>query len=103
MLDHRGLIRLTDVLDMMLEKAKESEAIVTEDEFLVLIDVLKALFNLTCGYDDRVCDEEEASLMKRVAKIIQTLIMINLAYGENKYGLVGYAHCSKMALTFEHC
>jgi hypothetical protein len=91
--EHRALNRLIDVLELILEKTKaklmESLACLDDEEVSVIADVLKALFNLTCGYEDKDCDEEEESLMRRLCEIVQSLIIVSLASNDQKFKLVG--------------
>ena len=62
--EHRALSRLTDILNIILERTKESgQPNFPEGELMVTLDVLKALFNLTCYLDNHTCDEEENSLL----------------------------------------
>ena len=89
--EHRALSRLTDILNIILERTKESgQSNFPEGELMVTLDVLKALFNLTCYLDNHTCDEEENSLLVRLCHIIQTLIISPVSTGDKKFELVGY-------------
>ena len=97
MVEHRGLSRLTDVLNIILERAKKSVNVsIPEEELLATLDVLKALFNLTCSFDNRKCDEEENSLLIKLCHIVQTLLIIQLSTGDRKFDLVGYVQDDKV-------
>ena len=74
-----------------MERTKESgQSNFPEGELIVSLDVLKALFNLTCYLDNHTCDEEENSLLVRLCHIIQTLIISPVSTGDKKFELVGY-------------
>ena len=62
-------------------------------------DVLKALFNLTCGYEDKDCDEEETLLMERLCGITRDLMLLEIPYGENRFSLVG--NCVNLLTNFK--
>ena len=88
--EHRALSRLTDILNIILERTKESgQSNFPEGELIVTLDVLKALFNLTCYLDNHTCDEEENSLLVKLCQIIQTLIITPVSTGDKKFELVG--------------
>lgn len=88
--EHRALSRLTDILNIILERTKESgQSNFPEGELIVSLDVLKALFNLTCYLDNHTCDEEENSLLVKLCQIIQTLIITPVSTGDKKFELVG--------------
>ena len=89
--EHRALSRLTDILNIILERTKESgQSNFPEGELIVTLDVLKALFNLTCYLDNHTCDEEENSLLVKLCQIIQTLIITPVSTGDKKFELVGW-------------
>ena len=50
--EYRALSRLTNILENLLENAKTSSDL-SEDEIVAICDILKALFNLTCGYEEK--------------------------------------------------
>ena len=83
-IEHCGLSRLADTLERL-----QSNGIASEKEVTAINDVLKALFNLTCGYEDKNCDEEEVKLMERLSGLIRDLILLEVSNGENKFTLVG--------------
>ena len=85
--EYRALSRLTNILETILENAKNSSDL-SEDEIVAICDILKALFNLTCGYEVKECDEEETSLLVKICKIIQTLIIVNVSNVDKKSNIV---------------
>ena len=85
--EYRALSRLTNILENLLENAKNSSDL-SEDEIIAICDILKALFNLTCGYEEKECDEEETSLLVKICKIIQTLIIVNVSNVDKKTNIV---------------
>ena len=85
--EYRALSRLTNILENLLENAKTSSDL-SEDEIVAICDILKALFNLTCGYEEKDCDEEETSLLVKICKIIQTLIIVKVSNVDRKTSIV---------------
>ena len=85
--EYRALSRLTNILENLLENAKNSSDL-SEDEIVAICDILKALFNLTCGYEEKECDEEETSLLVKICKILQTLIIVKVSNHEKKTSIV---------------
>ena len=85
--EYRALSRLTNILENLLENAKNSSEL-SEDEIVAICDILKALFNLTCGYEEKECDEEETSLLVKICKILQTLIIVKVSNHEKKTSIV---------------
>lgn len=122
--EYRGLSRLTDLLQMVLdmaldrtvtnlsaksiaessvgnnegedddEKDKNLHVELSEDDVLITLDVLKALFNITCGYDTKEAascatgDEEEQSQLRQLARILHLLLNIGTTLPENKIMVV---------------
>ena len=85
--EYRALSRLTNILETILENAKNSSDL-SEDEIVAICDILKALFNLTSKYDEKEIDEEETSLLVKICKIIQTLIIVNVSNVDKKTSIV---------------
>ena len=85
--EYRALSRLTNILENLLENAKNCSEL-SEDEIVAICDILKALFNLTCGYEEKECDEEETSLLVKICKILQTLIIVKVSNHEKKTSIV---------------
>lgn len=93
--EHRGISRLTDVIDRL--KAQENST--SDNELNAFNDVLKAMFNLTIGYEVKVCDEEETVLMNRLSCLIRDLILMEVENGEKKFTLVG--NCVNLLTNFQ--
>ena len=91
--EHRGLSRLIDVIDRLKQEKLD------DNQLNAFNDVLKALFNLTCGYEEKVCDEEETVLMERLACLIRDLILMEVDNGEKKFTLVG--NCVNLLTNFQ--
>ena len=91
--EHRGLSRLIDVIDRLKQEKLD------DNQLNAFNDVLKALFNLTCGYEEKVCDEEETALMDRLACLIRDLILMEVDNGEKKFTLVG--NCVNLLTNFQ--
>ena len=85
--EYRALSRLTNILETILENAKNSSDL-SEDEIIAICDILKTLSNLTYKYDEKECDEEETSLLVKICKIIQTLIIVNVSNVDKKTNIV---------------
>lgn len=86
-IEHRALSRLTSTLENIMESAKAPSKL-SEEESVCICDILKALFNLTCGFDEKQCDEEESSLMIRLSKTLQSLILLQMDNVEKKTNIV---------------
>ena len=85
--DHEALSRLSNILEKALLTAKATP--MSDDDVMLTCDILKALFNLTCGYDERVdYDREESDLLKRICKVLQSLILVKMSTAENKSNIV---------------
>lgn len=96
---HRGLSRLTDVLRLMLTNAKDrsqacaakiSTPSFSDEEVMVILDVLRVLFNLTIGNEmNQSCnDEEEMSELIELAKLISIFFTMSTSSQEKKPQLV---------------
>jgi len=96
--EYRALSRLTNILENLLENAKNSSDL-SEDEIIAICDILKALFNLTCGYEEKECDEEETSLLVKICKIIQTLIIVNVSNVDKKTNIV--SNCVNLLTNYQ--
>ena len=91
--EHRGLSRLMDVIgrfDGMTQLDNDLNAI---------NDILRALFNLTCGFEDKVCDEEETIGMEHLCGLTRDLISTTVENGEKKSTLVG--NCVNLLTNFQ--
>ena len=106
-MEHRGFSRLIDVVNIILERsrsrgdqASSDHAIISEDDCSVIADLLKALFNLSCGYEERNdLDEEEVSLLCKMAELLQILILIDSGNHVNKELVVG--NCVNVLTSFK--
>lgn len=92
--EHRAISRLTDILNVILHRSKKTESGIArtsfpEEELLVTLDILKALFNTLCIMENRDQDEEETSLLLKLCQILQTFILVEISTGERKFDLVG--------------
>jgi len=96
--EYRALSRLTNILENLLENAKNSSEL-SEDEIVAICDILKALFNLTCGYEEKECDEEETSLLVKICKILQTLIIVKVSNHEKKTSIV--SNCVNLLTNYQ--
>jgi len=96
--EYRALSRLTNILENLLENAKTSSDL-SEDEIVAICDILKALFNLTCGYEEKDCDEEETSLLVKICKIIQTLIIVKVSNVDRKTSIV--SNCVNLLTNYQ--
>ena len=86
-MDHEALSRLSNILEKTLLTAKATP--MSDDDVMLTCDILKALFNLTCGYDEKLdCDKEESDLLKRICKVLQSLILVKMSTAENKSNIV---------------
>ena len=86
-IEHRALSRLTSILESLMESAKPPSTL-SEDEIVAVCDIYKALFNLSCGFDSKDCDEEETSLMMKICKLVQTAIILHVTNVDRKLSLV---------------
>ncbi len=88
MVEHQALSRLTASLELLLESAKVAESALSDEQTGAMCDILKALFNLTCGYENKTCDEEESAVFNHLGQLLQTLVIVDIPNVEQKTHIV---------------
>ncbi len=72
----------------------------SDDEVAILANLLKALFNLSCGYEEkRIFDEEEEALLIKLAELVQILILVDVNHHNSKEVVVG--NCINLLTNFK--